>query len=160
MNYPAASYGVSKAQHVNDSESRHPMLLRDRLRLRQSISRINVCPLGSGALSGTVYEVDRDALARDLGFAAASDNSMDAVADRDFVLDFLSFASILLMHLSRLAEDLILYSTAEFGFVRLDDSVASGSSLMPQKKNPDALELIRGKTGRVFGHLARAADAC
>ncbi len=129
------------------------MFLRDRQRLRQCVSRMNVCPLGSGALSGTVYSLDRDALASDLGFAAASDNSMDAVADRDFVLDYLSFGSILLMHLSRLAEDLILYGTAEFGFVRFHDSVSSGSSLMPQKKNPDALELIRGKAGRVFGHL-------
>ncbi len=135
------------------------MLLRDRVRLRQTISRTNVCPLGSGALSGTVYKIDRDALAHDLGFGFASDNSMDAVADRDFVLDYLSFGSILLVHLSRLAEDLILYSTAEFGFVQLHDSVASGSSLMPQKKNPDALELIRGKAGRVFGHLVALLSA-
>jgi argininosuccinate lyase len=100
-----------------------------------------------------VYAVDRDALARDLGFSGASQNSMDAVADRDFVLDFLFFASTLLMHLSRLAEDFILYNTSEFSFVQMDDSVASGSSLMPQKKNPDALELLRGKSGRVYGHL-------
>ena len=127
-------------------------LLRDRERLREGRSRANLCPLGSGALSGTVYKIDRGRLARDLGFDAASDNSIDAVSDRDFIVDFLHFASMLLMHLSRLAEDLILYNTLEFGFVRLDDSVASGSSLMPQKKNPDALELIRGKAGRVFGH--------
>jgi argininosuccinate lyase len=100
-----------------------------------------------------VYPIDRDALARDLGFAAASQNSMDAVADRDFVLDFLYFASALLMHLSRFAEDLILYNSSEFSFVQMDDRFASGSSLMPQKKNPDALELIRGKAGRVYGHL-------
>lgn len=129
------------------------MLLRDRLRLRQATARTRVCPLGSGALSGTIYNVNRERLARELGFDSASDNSMDAVADRDFVLDFLFFASTLLVHLSRLAEDLILYNSAEFGFVRLPDSISSGSSLMPQKKNPDALELIRGKTGRVFGHL-------
>jgi argininosuccinate lyase len=129
------------------------MILRDRARLRESRERMNVCPLGSGALSGTIYRLNRKALASDLEFAAASGNSMDAVSDRDFVLDFLYFASVLLMHLSRLAEDLILYSSAEFGYVQLDDSIASGSSLMPQKKNPDALELIRGKTGRVFGHL-------
>jgi argininosuccinate lyase len=129
------------------------MLLRDRQRLRECAARASICPLGSGALSGTVYKIGRKELARDLGFASASENSMDAVADRDFVLDYLSFASILLMHLSRLAEDLILYSSAEFGFIRMHDSVASGSSLMPQKKNPDALELIRGKSGRVFGHL-------
>jgi argininosuccinate lyase len=129
------------------------MLMRDRQRLREALQRMSVCPLGSGALSGTVYSIDRDALARDLGFSAASQNSMDAVADRDFVLDFLFFAATLLMHLSRLAEDLILYNSAEFSFVQMDDSLASGSSLMPQKKNPDALELIRGKTGRVYGHL-------
>jgi argininosuccinate lyase len=129
------------------------MFLRDLERLRQSAERASVCPLGSGALSGTVYRVDREALARDLGFSAVSENSMDAVADRDFVLDFLYAAAVLMMHLSRLSEDLILYSSSEFGFVSLHDSVASGSSLMPQKKNPDSLELIRGKTGRVYGHL-------
>lgn len=129
------------------------MLLRDRQRLREATVRTDICPLGSGALSGTVYPVDRDTLARDLGFSSASENSMDAISDRDFALDFLFFASTLMMHFSRLAEDLILHTSAEFGFVQLDDSIASGSSLMPQKKNPDALELIRGKTGRVYGHL-------
>ncbi len=129
------------------------MLLRDRQRLRDSMARLDVCPLGSGALSGTVYPMDRDALARDLKFSSASENSMDAVADRDFILDFLFFASTLLMHLSRFAEDLVLYNSSEFSFVQMDDSLASGSSLMPQKKNPDALELIRGKSGRVYGHL-------
>jgi len=129
------------------------MFLRDRERLRQLVARMDVCPLGSGALAGTAYEVDRKALARELGFSAVSANSMDAVSDRDFVLDFLYFASILMMHMSRLSEDLILYTSSEFGFVRMSDRVASGSSLMPQKKNPDALELIRGKTGRVYGHL-------
>ncbi len=129
------------------------MFLRDRERLRQSVGRMDVCPLGSGALAGTAYHVDRKALALDLGFRAASANSMDAVSDRDFVLDFLCFASILMMHMSRLSEDLILYGSSEFGFVRMSDRVASGSSLMPQKKNPDALELVRGKTGRIYGHL-------
>jgi argininosuccinate lyase / amino-acid N-acetyltransferase len=129
------------------------MLLRDRQRLQDALKRINICPLGSGALSGTVYNIDRIALAKDLSFSSASANSMDAVADRDFVLDFLFFASTLLMHLSRFSEDLILYNSAEFSFVQLDDSIASGSSLMPQKKNPDALELIRAKAGRVLGHL-------
>jgi argininosuccinate lyase len=129
------------------------MLLRDRQRLKEAVSRLNICPLGSGALSGSVYSIDRDALARDLGFSAASQNSMDAVSDRDFVLDFLFFACTLLMHLSRFSEDLILYTSAEFSFVQMDDSISSGSSLMPQKKNPDALELIRGKAGRVYGHL-------
>jgi argininosuccinate lyase len=129
------------------------MFLRDRDRLRDALRRIDICPLGSGALSGTIYPIDRLALASDLGFATASYNSMDAVADRDFVLDFLFFACTLAMHLSRLAEDFILYNSSEFSFVQMDDSVASGSSLMPQKKNPDALELLRGKTGRVYGHL-------
>ncbi len=129
------------------------MFLRDRQRMRQSGERTETCPLGSGALSGSVYEIKRELLTRDLGFLRTSENSMDAVCDRDFVLDFLYFASLLMMHLSRLAEDLILYSSAEFGFIRMHDSVSSGSSLMPQKKNPDALELIRGKTGRLYGHL-------
>ncbi len=129
------------------------MLLRDRLRLRNAQERVNACPLGAGALSGTAYAIDRYALARDLKFAFVSQNSMDAVSDRDFILDFLFFASTLLMHLSRLSEDLILYNSAEFSFVQLHDSMASGSSLMPQKKNPDALELVRAKAGRVFGHL-------
>ncbi len=129
------------------------MFLRDRQRLRESRSRMNTCPLGSGALAGTVYRIDREALAHDLGFDSVAANSMDAVSDRDFVLDFLYFASVLLTHLSRLAEDLILYNAVEFSFIYLEDSVASGSSLMPQKKNPDALELIRAKSGRVFGHL-------
>jgi argininosuccinate lyase/amino-acid N-acetyltransferase len=129
------------------------MLYRDLQRLREAQARINISPLGSGALSGTVYNIDRGALARDLNFSSASQNSMDAVADRDFVLDFLFFASTLLMHLSRLSEDLVLYNSAEFAFLQMDDSISSGSSLMPQKKNPDALELVRGKSGRVFGHL-------
>ena len=129
------------------------MFLRDRQRLREGRARTNVCPLGSGALSGTVYDVGREALARDLGFDAVAGNSIDAVSDRDLVLDYLYCASTLMMHLSRLAEDLILFSSEEFGFVVIDDSLASGSSLMPQKKNPDSLELIRGKTGRVYGHL-------
>jgi argininosuccinate lyase len=129
------------------------MLLRDRRRLQAARASADVCPLGSGALSGTIYPIDREALARDLNFSAVSQNSMDAVADRDFILDFLFFASTLFMHLSRFAEDLILYNSAEFFFVQMDDSIASGSSLMPQKKNPDALELIRAKTGRVYGHL-------
>ena len=129
------------------------MFLRDRDRLRDALRRIDVCPLGSGALSGTVYRIDREALAKDLGFSSAAHNSIDAVADRDFVLDFLFFACALMTHLSRLSEDFILYNASEFSFVQMDDSVSSGSSLMPQKKNPDALELIRGKTGRVYGHL-------
>lgn len=127
------------------------MLERDEARLESALSRINVCPLGSGALAGTAYAIDREQLAANLGFDRASRNSLDAVSDRDFVVELLSCASISMMHLSRLAEDMIFYNSGEAGFIELADSVTSGSSLMPQKKNPDALELIRGKTGRVFG---------
>ncbi|ATC95869.1 argininosuccinate lyase [Pseudoalteromonas tunicata] len=127
------------------------MLSRDESRLRGAIERLNVCPLGSGALAGTAYPIDRQLLATNLGFLSASNNSLDAVSDRDFVVELLSCASISMMHLSRLAEDMIFYNTGEAGFIELADNVTSGSSLMPQKKNPDALELIRGKTGRVFG---------
>jgi argininosuccinate lyase len=112
-----------------------------------------VLPLGSGALAGSGFPFDRDVMARDLGFAAVSRNSMDVSADRDFVLDFLYAASATMLHLSRLAEDWILYSSEEFGWLELGDEVTSGSSLMPQKKNPDSLELIRGKCGRVVGCL-------
>ncbi len=129
----------------------YEMLTRDESRLTDAIKRLNVCPLGSGALAGTAYPVDRQKLAVSLGFASASSNSLDAVSDRDFVVELLSCASISMMHLSRMAEDMIFYNTGEAGFIELADSVTSGSSLMPQKKNPDALELIRGKTGRVFG---------
>lgn len=127
------------------------MLERDESRLSDAIKRLNVCPLGSGALAGTAYPIDRDALASELGFSEASRNSLDAVSDRDFVVELLSCASISMIHLSRFAEDLIFYNSGEAGFIELADNVTSGSSLMPQKKNPDALELIRGKTGRVFG---------
>jgi argininosuccinate lyase len=110
-------------------------------------------PLGSGALAGTVYPLDRHAVAQQLGFSSISRNSMDAVADRDFVLEFLSCASIIMMHLSRFCEELILWSADEFKFIEMDDSYSTGSSIMPQKKNPDVAELIRGKTGRVYGDL-------
>ncbi len=129
------------------------MLARDRERLAEVRRRVNVLPLGSAALAGTSYPIDRDAVARALGFEAVSGNSLDAVSDRDFVIEFAGAASLIMLHLSRLAEDVILYSTTEFGFLELSDAVATGSSLMPQKKNPDAMELVRGKTGRVFGHL-------
>ncbi len=129
------------------------MLQRDRERLDDLTRRVDVLPLGSGALSGNPLGIDRQFLADTLGFAAVSPNSMDAVADRDYLLEFLSWAAITQMHLSRLAEDLIIYSSQEFGFVELDDAYATGSSLMPQKKNPDSLELMRGKTGRVVGAL-------
>ena len=129
------------------------MLRRDRERLTDARKRINVLPLGSAALAGTSYSIDREAVARILGFDEISRNSLDAVSDRDFCIEFTSAASLIMMHLSRLAEDIILYSTAEFGFFELGDAVATGSSLMPQKKNPDSMELVRGKAGRVFGHL-------
>ncbi|HYR77492.1 MAG TPA: argininosuccinate lyase [Pyrinomonadaceae bacterium] len=129
------------------------MLARDRQRLAEVRKRVNVLPLGSAALAGTSYPIDRDAVARALGFEAVSGNSLDAVSDRDFVIEFAGAASLIMLHLSRLAEDVILYATTEFGFFELSDAVATGSSLMPQKKNPDAMELVRGKTGRVFGHL-------
>jgi argininosuccinate lyase len=112
-----------------------------------------VLPLGSGALAGTGFAVDREALARDLGFAAVSPNSLDAVSDRDYLLEFLAAAAITGMHLSRLAADLTLWATAEFGFVEFADAFATGSSIMPQKKNPDVAELIRGKSGRLYGNL-------
>ncbi|MCO7189437.1 MULTISPECIES: argininosuccinate lyase [unclassified Pseudoalteromonas] len=127
------------------------MLERDTSRLQDAVTRLNECPLGSGALAGTAYDIDREQLAAELEFSCATRNSLDAVSDRDFVLELLSCASISMLHLSRLAEDMIFYNSGEAGFIELGDNVTSGSSLMPQKKNPDALELIRGKIGRVFG---------
>ncbi|MDX6498431.1 MAG: argininosuccinate lyase [Blastocatellia bacterium] len=129
------------------------MLARDRDRLKDVRMRVNVLPLGSAALAGTSYAIDRDRVAQALGFASASRNSLDAVSDRDFCIEFTAAASLIMMHLSRLAEDIILYATTEFGFFELSDAIATGSSLMPQKKNPDSMELVRGKAGRVFGHL-------
>lgn len=129
------------------------MLKRDRQRFFEVRKRINVMPLGSGALAGTSFPIDREATARLLDFSAVNSNSLDGVSDRDFCLEFLAACSIVMVHLSRLAEDVILYSTNEFGFFELSDAVATGSSLMPQKKNPDSLELVRGKAGRVFGDL-------
>jgi len=128
-------------------------LERDRERWAASRSRAAVCPLGSGALAGTAYPVDRAALAADLGFARASENSLDSISDRDFAVEFLFNAALMASHLSRLAESLILFSSSEFGFVALADAYSTGSSLMPQKKNPDVLELTRGKTGTLIGHL-------
>jgi len=129
------------------------MLARDRERFAEVRRRVNVLPLGSAALAGTAYAIDRDAVADALGFETVSRNSLDAVSDRDFCIEFAGAASLVMMHLSRLGEDIILYSTTEFGFFELSDAVATGSSLMPQKKNPDSMELVRGKAGRVFGHL-------
>ncbi|MBK6750044.1 MAG: argininosuccinate lyase [Pyrinomonadaceae bacterium] len=128
------------------------MLKRDRERLADARKRVNILPLGSGALAGTGFPVDRESMARELGFEGVTANSLDGVSDRDFAVEFTSACSLIMVHLSRLAEDLIIYCSTEFGFVSLSDSVSSGSSLMPQKKNPDALELLRGKVGRVFGH--------
>jgi len=129
------------------------MLERDHSRLTDAYKRMYTCPLGSGALAGTAYAVDRDALAKDLGFSIGTRNSLDSVSDRDHVLELLSSASISMVHLSRFAEDLIFFNSGESAFLELSDRVTSGSSLMPQKKNPDACELIRGKSGRVFGSL-------
>lgn len=130
------------------------MFTRDRERLVEVRKRVNMMPLGSAALSGTSYKIDRQRVAGYLGFAGVSRNSLDAVSDRDFCVEFASACSLVMLHLSRLSEDTIIYSTAEFGFLELSDKVATGSSLMPQKKNPDSMELVRGKAGRVFGHLS------
>ena len=129
------------------------MLERDFGRLSDAWDRADVLPLGSGALAGSTFPVDREFLAGELGFSRVSDNSIDAVSDRDFVVETVSALSILMMHLSRFCEDLIVWSSREFGFVELDDAFSTGSSMMPQKKNPDSLELIRGKCGRVYGDL-------
>ncbi|HEX8652359.1 MAG TPA: argininosuccinate lyase [Pyrinomonadaceae bacterium] len=128
------------------------MFARDRARLMDARRRVNVMPLGSAALSGTSFEIDRERVARELGFEEVARNSLDAVADRDFCIEFSSAASLIMLHLSRLASDIIIYATVEFGFLELGDAVTTGSSLMPQKKNPDSMELVRGKAGRVFGH--------
>lgn len=129
------------------------MWRRDQARLRESLARIRVSPLGAAALAGTTFPIDPAYTAELLGFPKVFRNSMDAVSDRDFILEFVAHAAIVMVHLSRLAEELILWSSAEFGFVELSDAYATGSSIMPQKKNPDVAELIRGKTGRVAGHL-------
>ena len=129
------------------------MLLRDAQRLAGCWERADVMPLGSGALAGTTYPLDRRRVADLLGFSAISENSLDGVADRDYMLEYMSAASISMMHLSRMCEEMILWATNEFGFIELDDGFSTGSSIMPQKKNPDVAELIRGKTGRVYGDL-------
>ena len=130
------------------------MLQRDRDRFRDAAKRVNVLPLGSGALAGTGFAIDREWMAAELGFDGVTRNSLDAVSDRDYIIEFASAAALAMMHLSRLAEDIILYSTQEFGFLRLGDAISTGSSLMPQKKNPDSMELVRGKSARVFGHAS------
>lgn len=129
------------------------MFGRDIERLQDSYKRINVLPLGAGALAGTTFPIDRHFVAEQLQFDAVYENSLDAVSDRDFIIEFLSDASMIMMHLSRLSEELVLWSSTEFNFVELDDAFCTGSSIMPQKKNPDVPELVRGKTGRVYGNL-------
>ncbi|WP_240419875.1 argininosuccinate lyase [Paenibacillus periandrae] len=129
------------------------MFQRDIERLQDSYKRINVLPLGAGALAGTTFPIDRHFVAQQLGFDGVYENSLDAVSDRDFIIEFLSNASMIMMHLSRLSEEMILWSSTEFRFVELDDAFCTGSSIMPQKKNPDVPELVRGKTGRVYGNL-------
>lgn len=128
------------------------MLARDRERLDEVWRRVNVLPLGSAALAGTSFEIDREAVAKEIGFEGVTANSLDAVSDRDFAIEFVGACALIMVHLSRFSEDLILYASSEFQFIELGDAVSTGSSLMPQKKNPDALELIRGKAGRIFGH--------
>jgi argininosuccinate lyase len=129
------------------------MLDRDALRLRHAREAADLSPLGSAALAGTTFPLDRRTVAQELGFAGVTPNSLDAVSDRDFLLDLVYACAVAMMHLSRLCEELVLWSTEEFGFVRMDDGYATGSSIMPQKKNPDVAELVRGKTGRVYGDL-------
>jgi len=129
------------------------MFRRDRGRMEDCAKRLNVLPLGAGALAGTTFPIDREYVAEQLEFADVTSNSLDSVSDRDFALEFLSASSILMMHLSRFSEELILWSTSEFDFIELSDSFCTGSSIMPQKKNPDVPELVRGKTGRVYGNL-------
>ena len=141
---------ISFAQHLLAYAS---MFTRDITRLEDCQKRLNECPLGSGALAGTTYPIDRWQTAKSLGFDAPMSNSLDGVSDRDYALEFLSGLSILMMHLSRLAEEIILWCSWEFKFIELDDAYATGSSIMPQKKNPDVAELLRGKTGRVYGDL-------
>jgi argininosuccinate lyase len=129
------------------------MLERDRQRLSEARKRVNQLPLGAAALAGTSFPIDRKRVARELGFDGLCDNSLDAVSDRDFAIEFCADAALIMVHLSRLAEELVLWASPRFGFVRLPDAYSTGSSIMPQKKNPDVPELVRGKSGRVFGHL-------
>ena len=131
----------------------YEMLCRDRSRLTDCKKRVNVMPLGAAALAGTPFPLDRDYVAEQLGFDAVTNNSLDAVSDRDFAIEFCSFASVLLMHLSRMSEELVLWASQQFEFIDLPDRFCTGSSIMPQKKNPDVPELVRGKSGRVFGNL-------
>jgi argininosuccinate lyase len=157
LDVPAPSYThLQRAQPVSLAHyfmAYVEMLGRDHERLGDAFKRVDVMPLGSGALAGSTLPLDRNFTAKELGFSAISANSLDAVSDRDFIAEYLFVQSLAAIHLSRLSEDLILWSTAEFGFIRIGDAFTTGSSLMPQKKNPDAAELIRGKSGRVIGNL-------
>ena len=138
----------------------YQMFSRDRERFADCLKRVDRLPLGSGALAGTTYDTDRDFLAKELGFASVLPNGMDAVADRDFAIEFINCCAVTMMHLSRFCEELILWSSVEFSFVEVDDSFSTGSSIMPQKKNPDMAELIRGKSGRVYGDLMSLLTIC
>ena len=131
----------------------YEMFSRDAERFSDCLKRVDVMPLGAAALAGTIYPIDREAVATSLGFARVSENSVDSVSDRDFAMEFLAAASICMIHFSRISEEIILWSSSEFNFIGLPDTFSTGSSIMPQKKNPDAAELVRGKTGRVFGNL-------
>ncbi|HEY2109344.1 MAG TPA: argininosuccinate lyase [Candidatus Acidoferrales bacterium] len=158
--------GTTHMQHAQPLLLSHWLLahgeafVRDAERLKSAAACADLCPLGSGALAGCAFPLDRKALARDLGFSGITANSLDAVSDRDFALEFLFALTTLAMHLSRLAEDMVLFATPEFGFIELPDEFSTGSSLMPQKKNPDAWELIRGKTGRIYGSLFTLLTTC
>jgi argininosuccinate lyase len=158
--------GTTHMQHAQPILLSHWLLAhgeafhRDAERLATAAARADDCPLGSGALAGCAFPLDRNALARDLGFSRTTANSLDAVSDRDFALEFLFALSTLAMHLSRLAEDFVLFASPEFAFIELPDEFSTGSSLMPQKKNPDAWELIRGKTGRIYGSLVALLTTC
>ncbi|MEW6089271.1 MAG: argininosuccinate lyase [bacterium] len=151
--------GYTHLQHAQPVSLAHHLLAyffmfkRDRERLSENLARINILPLGSAALAGTTFPIDRSLTAKLLDFPKIAENSMDAVSDRDFAIEYLFNASLLIMHLSRLSEELILWSSQEFGFIEIDDEFTTGSSIMPQKKNPDVCELVRGKTGRVYGNL-------
>ena len=141
---------VTLAHHVG---AYFEMFKRDRLRLRDIYYRMNYCPLGAGALAGTTYPLDRNYTASLLGFEGPTANSMDSVSDRDYLIEYLAALSTIMMHLSRFCEEIIIWNSNEYGFVEIDDTYSTGSSIMPQKKNPDIAELIRGKTGRVYGAL-------
>lgn len=151
--------GYTHLQHAQPISFGHhlmayySMLTRDQERLTESLKRIDILPLGSAALAGTTFPIDREFTAKELDFGGIYSNSMDAVSDRDFILEFLSNASLLMMHLSRFCEEIILWCSHEYQFIELTDTFSTGSSIMPQKKNPDMAELIRGKTGRVYGNL-------